>query len=85
MIEWFFNDWLMMMNLSAGILFGALFWAVFSMVTKVLNIFNIEMNFSLCEVCVTFWMTLALTFNPFIAAGAALTKWWIEKNDVIEL
>jgi hypothetical protein len=38
-----------------------------------------------CMTCLTFWTSLILTFNPLVAAGAALTVWIIEKNKDIEL
>jgi hypothetical protein len=85
MIESINYLWDGMMVWEAAIFFGAFFWALFSMVTKLLGKLNIDINENICEVCLTFWMTLIITLNPFIASGAALLKWWIEKNDGIKL
>jgi len=70
--------------IELAVLSGALVWAIDSMVNKVFNIMEWKiMNY--CLVCLTFWITLIFTFNPLVAAGAALTVWVIEKNKDIEL
>jgi hypothetical protein len=80
-IKEFFNEDI----LKWGLGFGAFFWAIFSMVEKMMSFLKWEINFHLCEVCLTFWMTFILTFNPFIAGIAAMLKWFVEKNDDIKL
>jgi hypothetical protein len=70
--------------LEQAILSGALSWAIFSMIEKVLSWTKLNINLP-CQVCSTFWITTIITFNPLIGAGAALTKWIIEKNDTIKL
>jgi hypothetical protein len=70
--------------LELAILIGALSWALFSMFDRVKSWLGYQFE-TPCQVCLTFWITLIFTFNPLIAAGAALTKWFIEKNDSIKL
>jgi hypothetical protein len=70
-------------DIEIALLLGALSWALFMMFEKVKDWLRFELN--LCEVCLTFWIVILLTFNPMIAAGAAMVKWWVEKNDDIKL
>jgi hypothetical protein len=70
--------------IELAILTGALFWAIDSMVNKVFHYMNWKIM-SYCLVCLTFHITLIATFNPLVAAGAALTVYLIQKNDIIKL
>ena len=70
--------------IELAILTGALFWAIDSMVNKIFNYMKWNIM-SYCLVCLTFWITLIATFNPLVAAGASLTVYVIQKNDVIKL
>jgi len=71
-------------DIEIAILLGALFWAGDSMVNKIFSIMEWKIM-TYCMTCLTFWTSLILTFNPLVAAGAALTVWIIEKNKDIEL
>jgi hypothetical protein len=70
--------------IELAILTGALFWSINSMVNRIFQ-YKRWTIISYCLKCVTFWTTLIFTFNPLIAAGAALTVYLIEKNDTIKL
>ncbi len=70
--------------IELAVLSGALAWAIDSMVNKIFNIMEWKIM-GYCIICLTFWITLIFTFNPLVAAGAALTVWIIEKNKDIEL
>lgn len=66
--------------LEDALLWAALWWALHSMITRFY-----ELPSWFCLKCFCFWLTLVITLNPFIAAGSALTIYFIEKNDSIKL
>ena len=80
--------------LEDAVLWGAFYWVMFSIIDKLLTSKWIQkwthgdtlsdIPF-FCSKCWTFWLTLIITLNPFIAAGSALTIYLIEKNDTIKL
>jgi hypothetical protein len=70
--------------IELAVLSGALIWAINSMINKIFTWKKWEI-INYCLVCLSFWTTLVFTFNPLVAAGAALTVWIIEKNKDVEL
>lgn len=65
--------------------YSTLIWAVRNILDRPLGILSIKnklvnkwWNDKFCLKCVTFWITLGCTFNPFIAAIAAFSSYIID-------
>lgn len=67
--------------LELAILWGAVCWAILSMIQSQIK----RLPNWWCMKCLSFWITLIITFNPLIAAGASLLVYFIDKNTSIKL
>jgi uncharacterized protein involved in cysteine biosynthesis len=58
-------------------------WVIYNQTEKVvefiMNKWNINLSFLLCPKCFTFWLTLLLTFDPFISSITSLNNYLIDK------
>ena len=64
------------MIIIEAIKYAALCWVVLGLTKHVATIGSIKFKWlryieTICERCTTFWLTLAITWNPFVAALAA--------------
>lgn len=68
----------MMENLfETAICYSAIVWVLLSWVKLVIKP-EMKLYRFICSKCITFWTTLAFTFNPFTAAVAALIAMLID-------
>jgi hypothetical protein len=74
-----------MEEITIGIKLGLIAWVIISISETLLNKINKTPPTWWCNKCATWWIILAITFNPFTAATAAFFIWWVEKNNKIEL
>lgn len=65
--------------IEQAIAYAAIIWVALSWVKLVIKPEHKIYRF-LCQKCITLWVTLAITFNPFIAAIAALVAALIDKH-----
>ncbi|CAA6810311.1 MAG: Unknown protein [uncultured Sulfurovum sp.] len=65
-----------------SIQYTAVWWVIITMITSLINKYDYhKFDRFLCIKCISFWGTLILTQNVFIAAVASLLAYWIDKMD----
>jgi len=63
-----------------AIQFSAMSWVIVTMLTSLLHYFNIHtLDRFICLKCTSFWFTLIITQNIFIAAVASFISFLIDK------
>jgi putative flippase GtrA len=59
-----------------------LMWVIYQFIEIILNFImskkDIDLSFLFCPKCISFWIILLLTFNPFIASIVAFNMYLID-------
>jgi putative flippase GtrA len=59
-----------------------LMWVIYQFIEIILNFVmsrkDVDLTFLFCTKCISFWLTLLLTFNPFLASVVAFNMYLID-------
>lgn len=82
--------------LIESIKYFAIIWVAMSLINTVIlpairntlpcdSKWNKKLHVYICQKCVTFWFTLVITWDPYLAAIASVLSYLVEKNTSTKL